>query len=177
VIADKEEKKVSENNESEEKRDENEQAESSSTKKESNLEATTSNTANAKTAMCLVHELAKYNKIKHEYVLLDEIGPAHKKKFYVALKLGVGTEHEETFSSNGSSIKKAQHAAAEIALKDTKFKRPESKTNRINAKLFNRASNKIDTKEVSENATGLSNTNNAAKHKSISSKKQSNLTS
>lgn len=65
-------------------------------------------------------------KIKHEYVLLDEIGPAHKKVFYVALKLGVGLGEgvEETYNGRGTSIKKAQHAAAENALKSTKFKMP-----------------------------------------------------
>jgi hypothetical protein len=77
-----------------------------------------------KTPMCLINELIKYNKIKHEYVLLDEIGPAHKKTFYVTLKLGVGTENEESYTGIGSSIKKSQHAAAELALKQTKFKKP-----------------------------------------------------
>jgi hypothetical protein len=74
--------------------------------------------------MCVINELVKYNKIKHEYVLLDEIGPAHKKMFFVSLKLGIGTENEETYTGNGTSIKKAQHAAAEIALKETKFNHP-----------------------------------------------------
>ncbi len=55
---------------------------------------------------------------------MDEIGPAHKKTFFVQLKLGVGSETEESYSANSTSIKKAQHAAAEIALSQTKFKKP-----------------------------------------------------
>jgi hypothetical protein len=42
---------------------------------------------NDKTPMCRVAELARYNKLKHEYILLDEDGPAHKKRFTVKLKL------------------------------------------------------------------------------------------
>ena len=57
-------------------------------------------------------------------MLLDEIGPAHKKKFFVSLKLGLGNDNEETFTANSTSIKKAQHAAAELALKQTKYKKP-----------------------------------------------------
>ena len=57
-------------------------------------------------------------------MLQDEIGPAHKKKFFVQLKLDIGGENEEAFTANGTSIKKAQHAAAELALKQTKFKKP-----------------------------------------------------
>jgi hypothetical protein len=174
VNADKKDKQVAEKSESKDERDENEPREDSSTKNEPISEINTKrDTINQKTPMCLVNELVKYNKIKHEYVLLDEIGPAHKKKFYVALKLGVGTEHEETFSSNGSSIKKAQHAAAEMALKTTKFKRPEPKANRINVKFQNRT--KSDTKEANENTVGLQNPNNRAKKKTL--KKQSNFIS
>ena len=40
------------------------------------------------------------------------------------LKLGIDTDNEETYTANGSSIKKTQHIAAEIALKNTKFKMP-----------------------------------------------------
>lgn len=58
--------------------------------------------------------------------MLDEVGPAHKKVFFVVLKLGagLGEPYEETYNGRGSSIKKAQHAAAENALKATKFKMP-----------------------------------------------------
>ena len=66
-------------------------------------------------------------KIKHEYVLMDEIGPAHKKTFFIQLKLGSDTDNEEAYTASGSSIKKTQHAAAELALKNTKFKKPEKR--------------------------------------------------
>ena len=55
---------------------------------------------------------------------MDEIGPAHKKTFFITLKLGVGSEAEEAYTANGSSIKNTQHAAAELALSKTKFKIP-----------------------------------------------------
>ena len=60
---------------------------------------------------------------------MDEIGPAHSKTFYVALKLGLGLKNEESYTGSGLSIKKAQHNAADIALKETKFKKPPEKTN------------------------------------------------
>ena len=63
--------------------------------------------------------------IQHTYSLTDEQGPAHKKTFFVKLKLG-----EEEFSASGQSIKKAQHAAASVALEQTKYKRPPIKNNR-----------------------------------------------
>lgn len=75
-----------------------------------------------KTPMCLVNELARFNKITHQYKLVDETGPAHKKTFSVVLKLG-----DEEYAASGASIKKAQHAAAEIALRDTKYKNPTSR--------------------------------------------------
>ena len=76
-----------------------------------------------KTPMCLVNELARYNKVGHQYRLTDESGPAHKKNFTVCLKIG---EREE-YSASGNSIKKAQHAAAAIALEKTGFKHPSPK--------------------------------------------------
>lgn len=57
--------------------------------------------------------------------MVDEQGPAHKKIFYVKLKLG-----DEEYSASGESIKKAQHAAAGIALKETKYKHPPPKPTR-----------------------------------------------
>jgi double-stranded RNA-binding protein Staufen len=79
-----------------------------------------------KTPMCLVNELARFNKISHQYTLVDEQGPAHKKIFYVKLKLA-----DEEYSSSGESIKKAQHAAAAIALVETKYPHPPPKPARI----------------------------------------------
>ena len=62
---------------------------------------------------------------------MDEIGPAHKKKFFVSLKLDIGGDREESFTANSTSIKKAQHAAAEIALKQTKFKKSVSRSDKL----------------------------------------------
>ncbi|XP_023326146.1 double-stranded RNA-binding protein Staufen homolog 2 isoform X2 [Eurytemora carolleeae] len=76
-----------------------------------------------KTPMCLVNELARFNKIQHQYKLTDESGPAHKKNFTVCLKIG----DKEEFLASGPSIKKAQHAAAAIALEKTQLKHPAPK--------------------------------------------------
>merc|ERR1719412_1578255 len=73
-----------------------------------------------KTPMCLVNELARFNKVQHQYRLTDESGPAHKKTFTVNLKIG----DTEEYVASGPSIKKAQHAAAAIALEKTQFKHP-----------------------------------------------------
>ncbi|XP_036915750.1 double-stranded RNA-binding protein Staufen homolog 1 isoform X2 [Sturnira hondurensis] len=72
-----------------------------------------------KTPMCLVNELARFNKIQPEYKLLREQGPAHCKVFTVQLTLG-----DQHWEAEGSSIKKAQHTAAAKALEGTKFPRP-----------------------------------------------------
>ncbi|XP_031335569.1 double-stranded RNA-binding protein Staufen homolog 2 isoform X3 [Photinus pyralis] len=87
----------------------------------------TNNLANnkEKTPMCLINELARYNKIQHQYRLTSEQGPAHKKLFTVTLKLG-----NEEYEAEGASIKKAQHSAAAMALQQTEFKHPPPKTNR-----------------------------------------------
>lgn len=76
-----------------------------------------------KTPMCLVNELARYNKIQHQYRLTGEQGPAHKKIFTVTLKLG-----KEEYEAEGPSIKKAQHSAAAKALTKTELKHPPPKT-------------------------------------------------
>ncbi|XP_021200449.3 double-stranded RNA-binding protein Staufen homolog 2 isoform X1 [Helicoverpa armigera] len=73
-----------------------------------------------KTPMCLVNELARYNKIKHQYRLTSETGPAHKKVFTVTLRLG----DTEEYTAEGSSIKRAQHAAAQAALAGTSYPPP-----------------------------------------------------
>lgn len=79
-----------------------------------------------KTPMCLVNELARYNKCQHQYRLTGESGPAHKKRFTVTLKLG-----DEEYTAEGPSIKKAQHSAANEAIAATKYKHPPAKINRI----------------------------------------------
>jgi len=54
--------------------------------------------------------------------LTDEQGPAHRKVFFVKLKLG-----SEEFDASGASIKKAQHAAAAAALESTRLPHPPPK--------------------------------------------------
>lgn len=90
--------------------------------KENSSNETLANTKE-KTPMCLINELARYNKISHQYTLDDEQGPAHKKTFYVTLKLG----ENETYAENGPSIKKAQHMAASVALEKTSYTHPPPK--------------------------------------------------
>ncbi|KAL3892074.1 hypothetical protein ACJMK2_004311 [Sinanodonta woodiana] len=85
-----------------------------------------------KTPMCLINELARYNKINHQYMLVDEQGPAHKKTFYVKLQLG----ENEDYASSGPSIKKAQHAAAKMALEKTVYKHPPPKQNRYGMRVY-----------------------------------------
>ncbi|XP_031847758.1 double-stranded RNA-binding protein Staufen isoform X5 [Nomia melanderi] len=75
-----------------------------------------------KTPMCLLNELARFNKIQHQYRLTNEQGPAHKKRFTVTLKLG-----QEEYIAEGPSIKKAQHSAATEALTKTWYQRPPPK--------------------------------------------------
>lgn len=90
-----------------------------------NTSSMPTNLANTKekTPMCLVNELARYNKVQHQYRLTGEQGPAHKKIFTVALKLG-----NEDYEASGPSIKKAQHSAAALALNSTQLKHPPPKT-------------------------------------------------
>ena len=59
-------------------------------------------------------------------------GPAHKKSFTVCLKLG----DSEEYIASGPSIKKAQHAAAAIALEKTSLKHPPPKTKTTKNGLF-----------------------------------------
>lgn len=92
-----------------------------------------------KTPMCLINELARYNKIQAQYILEDETGPSHKKTFFVRLKLG----NNEEYAANGSSIKKAQQSAATMALESTKYLMPQKRkkekiTQNGNLIIFNR---------------------------------------
>ncbi|KFP63528.1 Double-stranded RNA-binding protein Staufen 1, partial [Cariama cristata] len=82
-----------------------------------------------KTPMCLVNELARFNKIQPEYKLLSEQGPAHSKVFTVQLTLG-----DQHWEAEGTSIKKAQHAAAAKALEGTKFPKPTARPSRSEGK-------------------------------------------
>ncbi|XP_061731195.1 double-stranded RNA-binding protein Staufen homolog 1 isoform X2 [Nerophis ophidion] len=92
---------------------------------------TVSNMANPKekTPMCLVNELARFNKLQPEYKLLSEQGPAHSKIFSVRLTLG-----EQHWDAEGTSIKKAQHSAAESALAETVLPKPTIRTPRHTGK-------------------------------------------
>ncbi|CAB3239724.1 unnamed protein product [Arctia plantaginis] len=87
---------------------------------EASRPATAQANSKEKTPMCLVNELARYNKIKHQYRLTSETGPAHKKVFTVTLRLG----DTEEYTAEGSSIKRAQHCAASTALAATHFPPP-----------------------------------------------------
>ncbi|CAM4627833.1 hypothetical protein PO909_005376 [Leuciscus waleckii] len=88
---------------------------------------TVSNMANPKekTPMCLINELARYNKIQPEYKLLSEQGPAHSKIFSVRLSLG-----DQHWDAEGTSIKKAQHSAASCALAETTLPKPSHRSPR-----------------------------------------------
>nr|XP_036225932.1 maternal effect protein staufen isoform X2 [Bactrocera oleae] len=94
----------------------------------SNEDNTVAKNSKEKTPMCLVNELARYNKITHQYRLTSEKGPAHCKRFTVTLKLG-----EEEYSAEGFKIKKAQHLAAAEAIEKTKYKHPVPKVIRRGA--------------------------------------------
>ncbi|KAM6456683.1 double-stranded RNA-binding protein Staufen homolog 2 isoform 3-T3 [Liasis olivaceus] len=72
-----------------------------------------------KTPMCLVNELARFNRIQPLYKLLNEQGPAHAKMFTVQLTLG-----EQTWEAEGTSIKKAHHSAASKALNESSLPKP-----------------------------------------------------
>ncbi|KAG5838306.1 double-stranded RNA-binding protein Staufen homolog 1 isoform X1 [Anguilla anguilla] len=82
-----------------------------------------------KTPMCLVNELARFNKIQPEYKLLSEQGPAHSKIFSVRLTLG-----DQNWDSEGTSIKKAQHSAATSALAQTTLPKPSIRSPRNTGK-------------------------------------------
>ncbi|XP_031222796.1 double-stranded RNA-binding protein Staufen homolog 2 isoform X3 [Mastomys coucha] len=75
-----------------------------------------------KTPVCLVNELARFHSIQAQYKLLNESGPAHSKMFSVQLSLG-----EQTWESEGSSIKKAQQAVANKALTESTLPKPVQK--------------------------------------------------
>ncbi|XP_054981651.1 double-stranded RNA-binding protein Staufen homolog 2 isoform X3 [Sorex araneus] len=80
-----------------------------------------------KTPMCLVNELARFNRVQPQYKLLKERGPAHSKMFSVQLSLG-----EQAWESEGSSIKKAQQAAARKALTESTLPKPLQKPPKSN---------------------------------------------
>ncbi|XP_068160160.1 double-stranded RNA-binding protein Staufen homolog 2 [Antennarius striatus] len=79
-----------------------------------------------KTPMCLVNELARYNRIQPQYKLLNERGPAHAKIFTVQLTLG-----EQVWEAEGTSIKKAQHSTAAKALDESVLPRPAPRSPKV----------------------------------------------
>ncbi|XP_057680574.1 double-stranded RNA-binding protein Staufen homolog 2 [Corythoichthys intestinalis] len=79
-----------------------------------------------KTPMCLVNELARFNRIQPQYKLLNERGPAHAKLFTVQLTLG-----EQVWEAEGSSIKKAQHSTASKALEESSLPRPIARSPKV----------------------------------------------
>lgn len=110
-----------------------------------------------KTPMCLVNELARFNKIQPEYKLLCEQGPAHSKVLALTDSTRVGflplssvrrscgfyllqifsvrlTLADQHWEAEGTSIKKAQHSAAASALAETTLPKPIVRTPRITAK-------------------------------------------
>lgn len=103
-----------------------------------------------KTPMCLVNELARYNKIQHQYRLTGETGPAHKKIFTVTLKLD-----NEEYEAEGPSIKKAQHSAAAQALAKTQLKHPPPKTTRNSRQGIRAGSSGMVTPTVELNALAM----------------------
>ncbi|XP_072555895.1 double-stranded RNA-binding protein Staufen homolog 2 isoform X2 [Paramormyrops kingsleyae] len=81
-----------------------------------------------KTPMCLVNELARFNRIQPQYKLLNERGPAHAKIFTVQLSLG-----EQVWEAEGTSIKKAQHCTASKALTESSLPRPSPRLPKLEA--------------------------------------------
>ncbi|XP_046880038.1 double-stranded RNA-binding protein Staufen homolog 2 isoform X1 [Hypomesus transpacificus] len=79
-----------------------------------------------KTPMCLVNELARFNRIQPQYKLLNERGPAHAKIFTVQLSLG-----EQVWEAEGTSIKKAQHSTASRALDESILPRPAPRSPKV----------------------------------------------
>ncbi|XP_039982178.1 double-stranded RNA-binding protein Staufen homolog 2 isoform X2 [Xiphias gladius] len=79
-----------------------------------------------KTPMCLVNELARFNRIQPQYKLLNERGPAHAKIFTVQLTLG-----EQVWEAEGTSIKKAQHSTATKALAESVLPRPAPRSPKV----------------------------------------------
>uniref|UniRef100_H3CRX3 Double-stranded RNA-binding protein Staufen homolog 2 n=1 Tax=Tetraodon nigroviridis TaxID=99883 RepID=H3CRX3_TETNG len=107
-----------------------------------------------KTPMCLVNELARFNRIQPQYKLLSERGPAHAKvgsspaawadlSFILSVCLSVGWESsrhiftvqlalgEQVWEAEGTSIKKAQHSTAARALEESVLPRPAPRSPKV----------------------------------------------
>ncbi|CAL8143134.1 unnamed protein product [Orchesella dallaii] len=76
-----------------------------------------------RTPLSQIGEIAKFHSLNVEYRLVKETGPPHAPTFTVLLRIG-----NEDYTGEGSSIKKAQHAAAVDALEKTSLQKPPPKT-------------------------------------------------
>lgn len=111
-----------------------------------------------KTPMCLVNELARFNRLQPQYKLLSERGPAHAKVrvfFFLpsetaafsptelllkilfllwslwkifTVQLTLG---EQVWEAEGTSIKKAQHSTAAKALDESILPRPAPRSPKV----------------------------------------------
>ncbi|KAL1509758.1 hypothetical protein ABEB36_004445 [Hypothenemus hampei] len=72
-----------------------------------------------KSSLTVIHELAEYNDISYSYELIKEKGADHHKVFTLKLYLG-----DESYTGEGTSMKKAKYNAANQALKSTKYSIP-----------------------------------------------------
>ncbi|XP_033126858.1 double-stranded RNA-binding protein Staufen homolog 2-like [Anneissia japonica] len=85
-----------------------------------------------KTPMCLLNELARFNRLQPKYELIDQTGPPHLKVFSVQLCLG-----DKKYDATGSSIKKAQHEAAKSALRESTLPKPQPRPPSTRTHKFN----------------------------------------
>ncbi|ODM99794.1 Double-stranded RNA-binding protein Staufen 2, partial [Orchesella cincta] len=75
-----------------------------------------------RTPLSQIGEIARFHSLNVEYRLVKETGPPHAPTFTVLLRIG-----NEEYTGEGSSIKKAQHAAAVDALEKTSLSKPPPK--------------------------------------------------
>jgi hypothetical protein len=72
------------------------------------------------------------------------------------LKLGIETDNEESYTAQGSSIKKTQHAAAELAIKQTKFKIPIKRAIKTSSNNEESSPSSLSSSTPNENQTDAS---------------------
>ncbi|XP_071853868.1 double-stranded RNA-binding protein Staufen homolog 2-like isoform X2 [Apostichopus japonicus] len=108
--------------------------------------------ANSKesTPMGLLNSVARYNNMKPNYELIQEEGPAHQKMFSVQLTFG-----DEKYKGTGTSIKRAQHDAAQKALDSCKLPTPERKEKPTGYKLLRSPNKNALTPTVQLNSYSL----------------------
>lgn len=108
--------------------------------------------ANSKesTPMGLLNSIARFNNIKPNYQLVQEEGPAHQKVFTVQLTFG-----DENYQGTGTSIKRAQHDAAQKALEECQLPIPERKEKPAGYKLLRSPNKNALTPTVQLNSYSL----------------------